>query len=393
MTATTAKRASVRNCTTPWPAGLVEIRSGGETAKVAMIAKQNLFKISALRPLRSLRFLSLLVFLSAVGLSAVGCGGDREAAETSTSLAVPKDAITKTTDHGPVKATVALWPAKPNLGETIFVRLAVEAPQGVQIEAPFQEAGDSRLGRFRVVGFVRDVKHEGTKTVHEQTYTLEAPSSGRHRVPPLRLEMIDGRAGASAEGAKAQEVLTDEVPVEVAPVPAEQASKALAAAYGELPTTVGGTSWVVVLGIVGGAIAIGVGGFFAWRSMRLRRRVQKQRSAYEDAVIALRALEERGAPDAVAADAWFVELSSIVRHYLENRYEIRAPELTTEEFLNVATARAELTTEHRGLLTSFLERCDRVKFAGYRPEADESIATLAAARGFVEDTRLREVAA
>ena len=76
--------------------------------------------------------------------------------------------------------------------------------------------------------------------------------------------------------------------------------------------------------------------------------------------------------------------------HLEQRYEIRAPELTTEEFLLVATARPELTSEHRGLLTSFLERCDRVKFAGYRPDAAESIATLAAARGFVEDTRLRE---
>jgi hypothetical protein len=31
-----------------------------------------------------------------------------------------------------------------------------------------------------------------------------------------------------------------------------------------------------------------------------------------------------------------------------------------------------------------------VKFAGYRPDADESLATLKAARGFIEDTRLRE---
>jgi len=94
--------------------------------------------------------------------------------------------------------------------------------------------------------------------------------------------------------------------------------------------------------------------------------------------------------DATAADGWFVALSAIVRRYLEQRYEIRAPELTTEEFLQVATARPELTMEHRGLLTSFLERCDQVKFAGYRPDADESLATLKAARGFVEDTRLRE---
>ena len=102
---------------------------------------------------------------------------------------------------------------------------------------------------------------------------------------------------------------------------------------------------------------------------------------------ALRPLEDRGAPNIETADAWFVELSSIVRRYLEQRYDIRAPEMTTEEFLNVATARPELREDHRELLTQFLERCDRVKFAGYRPEADESIATLKAARGFVEDTR------
>jgi hypothetical protein len=127
--------------------------------------------------------------------------------------------------------------------------------------------------------------------------------------------------------------------------------------------------------------------------LRARRRVEKQRSAYDEAVAHLRALEERGAPDAETADAWFVELSSIVRTYLEKRYEIRAPELTTEEFLQVATARPEVSSEHRLLLSQFLERCDRVKFAGYRPESEESLATLAAARGFIEDTRLREAPA
>jgi hypothetical protein len=42
------------------------------------------------------------------------------------------------------------------------------------------------------------------------------------------------------------------------------------------------------------------------------------------------------------------------------------------------------------MLSAFLESCDRVKFAGYRPDAEESLATLEAARGFIDDTRLRE---
>jgi hypothetical protein len=138
-------------------------------------------------------------------------------------------------------------------------------------------------------------------------------------------------------------------------------------------------------------MVIGSGTVLALRAVAARRKVAKQKSAYDDAVAKLRALESRGAPAAEQADAWFVELSAIVRSYLERRYEIRAPELTTEEFLLVATRASALTAEHRGMLTSFLERCDRVKFAGYRPDADESIATLAAARGFIEETRLRSV--
>ena len=98
----------------------------------------------------------------------------------------------------------------------------------------------------------------------------------------------------------------------------------------------------------------------------------------------------RGAPTTDHADSWFVELSAIVRSYLERRYDIRAPELTSEEFLQVAARSQELTAAHRTQLSQFLERCDRVKFAGYRPESSESIDTLAAARAFIEDTRLRD---
>lgn len=323
--------------------------------------------------------------------AATGCRDDAGDAASSAAPIVPaKDALTKTTEVGPVKATIKVWPAKPTLGDAIFARLEIEAPAGVTIDAPFQEAGDQRLGRFRVVGFTRDTrrKPDGGQ-LHEQTYTLDAPASGRQRIPPLRFEMTDARKGAGSAAAGAQEVLTDEVPLEVAPIPAEAAATPLKPGLGALDPKVGGISWVALLGIASGLAILVSGGVLGYRTLRARRRVAQQRSAYDEAVAQLVALEARP-PDETTADAWFVALSAIVRRYLEHRFEIRAPELTTEEFLQVATARPELTPEHRALLTSFLERCDRVKFAGYRPDADESLATLKAARGFVEDTRLRE---
>jgi hypothetical protein len=331
---------------------------------------------------------------AALGLAvAGGCAGHEAAdpAAASAPIAPAKDAIARTTEVGPVKATVVVWPAKPTLGDAIYARLEIDAPAGVTLDAPFQEAGDQRLGRFRVVSFTRDTqrKPDGGQH-HEQTYTLDAPSSGRQRIPPLRFEMTDTRKGSGAGAGAPQEVLTDEVPLEIAPLPAEAANAQLRPAMGELDPDVGGVGWLALLGIASGLAVIGAGSVLAYRAWRARRRIERQRSAYDEAVSQLRQLEDAGPPDQAAADPWFVALSAIVRRYLEQRYEIRAPELTTEEFLQVATARPELSGEHRGLLMSFLERCDRVKFAGYRPDADESLATLKAARGFVEDTRLRE---
>lgn len=325
------------------------------------------------------------VMLIAALLVACGDDGGAPASETR-PLEVPADAIAKTTETGPVKATVKVWPSKPNLGDAIYLRLEVEAPAGIRIDAPFQDAGDQRLGRFAIIGFLRDTQHgPDGKQRHEQTYTLEAQTSGKHRVPPLRIEMLDARDPKAP--AQPQEILTEEVPLQIAPVDAALVGKELRPARGELPTTIGGTSWVLVLGIASGVMVLGAGSILLWRGLRARKKREQQRNAYDDAVAQLRELEQRGAPDAETADAWFVELSAIVRRYLEHRYDIRAPELTTEEFLNVATARPELREQHREMLRQFLERCDRVKFAGYRPDADESLATLAAARGFVEDTR------
>jgi hypothetical protein len=338
-----------------------------------------------------------LLGLACVGLAA--CDGAIEpGAQEAAEITPPADAIAKVAEQGPVKATVRVWPAKPTLGDPIHVRLEIESPAGISIDAPFQEAGDQRLGRFRVLAFDRDTRHTpGGGQVQQQTYTLEAHSSGRHRIPPLRLEMIDARAGAPAGGSggaadarsKPQELLTEEIPLDIAPVPDTAAGADLKPPLGVLDPQVGGTSPLAILGWGSLLLVVVSGGLLLFRTLRTRRRIQQQRSAYDEAVSALRALEDRGAPDAATADGWFVELSAIVRRYLEQRYEIRAPELTTEEFLPVAMARPELSEEHRGLLSSFLGRCDRVKFAGYRPDAEESLASLAAARGFVEDTRLQ----
>lgn len=325
-----------------------------------------------------------------------GCADRAAAPVPGTTAAPPAGAISKVTEAGPVKVTVTVWPPEPRLGDPIHVRLTAQSQEGVAVDLPYQE---TTLGRFDVVTYARSETRTGATRVQVQDYELDAPSSGRHRIPPFRLEMLDPRAtgagsgsgsgsGAGGRATAPVEILTEEVPIQVKEIEAAQAGAALPAPRGTLPPDVGGWPWWAWVAVGLGAAWIALGVALVVR-LRKRRAVRLKIGAYERAIERLRILEDRGAPAGDAADAWFVELSSIVRRYLEGRYDIRAPELTTEEFLAVASRSAELTLAHRELLSSFMAQCDRVKFAGYRPDAAESLATLDAARGFVEDTRLR----
>lgn len=339
-----------------------------------------------------------LAIMVALGLIACGGGGGaRRRAATVEHEAPPSDAATKVTEEGPVKATVKVWPTAPALGDPIHLELTIEAQPGALVAAPFES---ERLGRFTVAGWNHETRRrDDGVSIEVQRYTLQAPGSGKHRVPPIRMEVTDARGLAAAAaagtgtgtgaGAEPKELFTEEIPISVATVDPQRATQELAPPRKPLDASTRDYTSVWIFAIVAGlAIAVGAT-LVGLRGVRRARDRRARISAYEVAVHRLAELEQRGAPDLAATDVWFVELSSIVRNYLEGRYQVRAPELTTEEFLQEARRAAGLSTEHRDLLTAFLERCDRVKFAGYRPDAEESLATLHAARAFVEDTRLR----
>lgn len=321
----------------------------------------------------------------AIAALALGCRGEVSAPTATPTTEPPADALSRVTENGPVKATLQVWPAAPTLADELRVRLTVEAATGVRVEVPTQL---DALGRFDVAEQRRDERSGDGKRIQIEELVLRPRASGPHRLPPLRLEVVDGRAGGSGSGAPAgpSELLTEELPIEIAPVPTTTLEQTLRPARAPLAEEVGARPlWQYIA--LGGAAFLAIVAVVLWRRGRARRVVRRQLSAYDAAVASLGRLEASGAPDVGTADAWFVELSDIVRRYLEGRYDIRAPELTTEEFLQAAARAPELTEAHRELLTAFLRRCDEVKFGGYRPDAEESLATLRAARGFVEDTR------
>ena len=294
------------------------------------------------------------------------------------------EALSAQTREGPVLATVTLTPAEPRLGDALVLTLAVQAEAQVAVQMP--AFGDA-LGRFDIVDFTpHEEATEESGQLKSQRYTLQAPMSGPQRIPRLRIEFLDERDGQTASAPR--ELLTDELGFNVASVlpkgeiGTELRPARLALAELQGPWLQRHWAWLAAaLAVLIGAAA----GVVLW----LRRAEQRARlTAYDRALARLQRLERRGLPKQAQLDGWYVELSDIVRRYIEGRFGLRAPELTTEEFLLEAGRSAEISKPHCELLSAFLERCDRVKFARYNPGGDsESQEALDLARRFLRETR------
>jgi hypothetical protein len=81
-----------------------------------------------------------------------------------------------------------------------------------------------------------------------------------------------------------------------------------------------------------------------------------------------------------------IAVSDTARTYLEERFDFRAPERTTEEFLRELGGTDLLTGEQKGSLGGFLESCDLVKFAKYEPRETELRELHHSAVKLVEET-------
>jgi len=82
-------------------------------------------------------------------------------------------------------------------------------------------------------------------------------------------------------------------------------------------------------------------------------------------------------------------VSDTIRIYLEERFEFRAPERTTEEFLYELRETNRLLPAQKERLGEFLKSCDLVKFARYEPREPELRELLGSALRLVDETEPR----
>jgi len=144
-------------------------------------------------------------------------------------------------------------------------------------------------------------------------------------------------------------------------------------------------TWLVLLFILI-LLAVGIW-YFLKRKKQKKAPELSPRPAHEIALERLDLLRKKNLAEKGMIKEFYVELSDIVRRYIEARFSFRAPEMTTEEFLFILRHASVLSDKEKELLKVFLMHCDMVKFAKYRPTAVEIEQSLKSAEDFIVRTK------
>jgi len=264
-----------------------------------------------------------------------------------------------------------------NIGDRVTLKIIAENISGYDVVFP------------EILDEMPDFSFVGSKTVTSgwprrkeigREYVLTSYDTGTHAIPPIKI------LHKKTEETDWQTIESRRINIEVEALISGEA--------GDIKDIKGiayqkrSVFWIVLILflIIGAIIAV----WIRYRNRKMDAEVGKieaARSAHEIAYEALSALKKMNLPEQGLMKEYYSRLSDIIRVYIENRFSLRAPEMTTEEFMETVKISSEMSNEHKKVLKKFLNHCDMVKFAKYGPTKLEILDSYSSAENFVDKTR------
>ncbi len=87
---------------------------------------------------------------------------------------------------------------------------------------------------------------------------------------------------------------------------------------------------------------------------------------------------------------YYLEISEILRTYLEGRYQVNAMESTTDEIIEDLN-NTDVNKNLNSKLKDVLQQCDLAKFAKFKPSPEENTRLMKSAQDFVLHTKPKPV--
>jgi len=283
----------------------------------------------------------------------------------------------------PVTATAEAKPAAIQLSEKTVVTLTVTGPAPLRVELPSPPLTVDSLQVWRIAATEQPTlsKLEDGRETWSQRFTLDWWGSGdKGRIAFVPVKVTAGTDVNSRDvPVSALDVMIDlgrwkkSGPLELE----EARSKAEVRSIEELPPRPTATPesfvWLFLLGVVVVVAAMVVVGI-----VRRARRKPPPLPPLEWALAEFDRMERDAASGEVLAD----RVAAVLREFIARKFGVAAPKQTTAELL----ADANRAGWPPGL-DGILERCDRAKFAGESPDADEGRELVVRAREWVELAR------
>ncbi len=284
----------------------------------------------------------------------------------------------KTQDKAIAQARAYVDKSTITIGEKVKYTIEVDFDETAKVELP---AGDNRFGGFTVKDFGQDKDRRigGKRIQKKQWFLLDTYTLGSYVIPEQEVKI-------TLPGASQQTLKSPQIFVEVKSVIKEGGKEE---GLRDIKPPLEGPFKGLWLWIAG-AGAIVTAGIIAW-FLYSRRKTQKEvlpaLPAHEAALKELSRIEALGLLEQGKIKDYYYLVNLCLRAYLEARFALRAPEQTTEEFLQYALSSEKLQAKQIKLLKEYLYHCDLVKYAEFKPALDESRALGTTTRCFVEETK------
>lgn len=296
----------------------------------------------------------------------------------------PPDVISADAERGPLKVHAVAQPAHPRVGDTVRVTLSATTPPDHLVLFPDASAfGDLPV---TVAPLTAPAPlPEGKRW--QQDYFVDPLVGGDLALPDLVVHIAAAPADGAAPDYK-HELRISGLKLTVASALTTtdtiEKPRAITGTLAPPPRPMTPLDWAILAGSC--MLAIGLAWFVArW----IRSRLFAPPPPLPPDIAALRALADLAARDLFAAGRvreYYYRLSEIVRLYIERKFTLAAPEMTTEEFLRTLTRNTRALPYDAGKLRDFLESCDIVKYAAFAPQRNDADDALASARAFIHTT-------
>lgn len=313
-------------------------------------------------------------------IAIAGCGSKTSSSSpTPATKAGSVDALHEEMERGPVKVEIDISPKEPRLSDEPKLTLTVTAADKVDVRMP--PFGQS-MGEFVIRDFHEpNPRMADGKQVLQQVYTLEPLIAGTLFVSPLIIEFTDNRPDADG---KEHSIETEPIKLEIATMIGAEAPSLKDLRPVEAPVDVpdpgfGWTPWWVGGGVLAILLALAV----VWQR---KRSTGPKEPEFTPQQLAWRELNDLLGSKLSETDVkeFFVQLTHVVRRYIERSTGVNAPDQTTEEFLREVNDQKLFSDEENLKLGAFLESADLVKFAGYQPDPENIKQSTHKARAFIE---------